>query len=124
MKVSEVNSSQPTDSEQSKGKQVEKAAKKEKINLQAEKKDNKNQNPEEKKVTKENVEEGVEKLNDAIQAFHEDLQFELHEESERMMTKLVNLEKNEVIKEIPPKELLDMLGRIKDMVGLVLDEKI
>ncbi|MBM7623046.1 flagellar protein FlaG [Sporohalobacter salinus] len=75
-------------------------------------------------ITKKEVKEGIEQLNEAIQTFHEDVQFELHEDSGRMMTKIVNLDKHEVIREIPPKEVLEMLGRIKDMVGLILDEKI
>lgn len=75
-------------------------------------------------VNKEKVKDGIEKLNETIQTFHEELKFELHEESERMMTKVVNIEEHEVIKEIPPKEILDMIGRIKKMVGLILDEKI
>jgi flagellar protein FlaG len=59
-----------------------------------------------------------------VQAFHEELEFELHEESERMMTKIINTENNEVIKEVPPKEVLDMIGKIRKMVGLIIDEKI
>ncbi len=77
-----------------------------------------------KTENKEKLKEGIEKLNETIQTFHEELKFEIHEESERMMTKVVNIEKNEVIKKIPPEEILDMIGRIKEMVGLILDEKI
>ncbi|MGM0370788.1 MAG: flagellar protein FlaG, partial [Bacillota bacterium] len=54
----------------------------------------------------------------------EDLQFKIHESSDRMMAELVNLKKHETIKEMPPKEMLDMLGQIKKMVGLIIDEKI
>ena len=59
-----------------------------------------------------------------MQTFHEDLQFKIHEESDMMMAKLVNIQKHETIKEMPPKEMLDMLGKIKKMVGLIIDEKI
>jgi flagellar protein FlaG len=78
---------------------------------------------------KEDVYQEVEKLNETIQGIYEedyrkDLQFEIHEESQRMMVKIVNVEQNEVIKELPPEEILDMIGKIKEMVGLLIDEKI
>jgi flagellar protein FlaG len=77
-----------------------------------------------KELTKERIEEATEKLNETVQILHEDLQFELHDESERMFAKLVDLEKHETIKEFPPEKMLDMLGRIKKAVGLIIDEKI
>ncbi|QTL99896.1 flagellar biosynthesis protein FlaG [Iocasia frigidifontis] len=70
------------------------------------------------------LEEGVEELNNTVEALHQDLKFELHESSGRMMVEVINLDNKEVIKEIPPREVLDMLGRIREMVGLLLDEKI
>lgn len=75
-------------------------------------------------LTKEGIEEVTEKLNETVQTFHEELQFQIHEESDRMMAKIVNIEKHETIKELPPKEMLDMLGKIRKMVGLIIDEKI
>lgn len=75
-------------------------------------------------VSREKVEEAVEKMNKAVETIHEDLQFQLHDETDIMMAKLVNLEKHETIKEMPPKEILDMLGQVQKMVGLIIDEKI
>ncbi len=74
--------------------------------------------------TKEEVKNSLEQLNDAVQAIHKDLKFELHDESQRMMVKVMDLDKHKVIKELPPEEVLDMVGRIKEMVGLILDQKI
>ncbi|WP_018249167.1 flagellar protein FlaG [Orenia marismortui] len=76
------------------------------------------------KQSKENVENSLKELNDAVQAVHKDLKFELHDESERMMVKVMDLDKHKVIKELPPEEVLDMVGKIKEMVGLIIDEKI
>ncbi|WP_134114716.1 flagellar protein FlaG [Orenia marismortui] len=75
-------------------------------------------------INKKQIQESIENLNEAVHAVHEDLQFELHDESERMMVKVMDLDKHKVIKEMPPKEMLDMLGKIKEMVGLIIDEKI
>ena len=70
------------------------------------------------------LENSVEELNDTIEALHKDLKFRIHEDSDRLMVEVINLDNNEVIKEIPPKEVLDMLGRIREMVGILIDEKI
>ncbi|MGM0472351.1 MAG: flagellar protein FlaG [Bacillota bacterium] len=123
MKIDEISSSKSTNKvslDRVKDSQQDNRLTKVKQNLEAEEKAQEKS----REATKENVEEGIEQLNEAVQTFHEDLQFELHEGSERMMAKLVDLSEHEVIKEMPPKEILDMLGKIKDMVGLILDEKI
>ncbi|GAB6100065.1 hypothetical protein JCM16358_19440 [Halanaerocella petrolearia] len=117
MKVSRANNNLSTESISSNRKQVHKS---QIVNNNLGSEEDKL----EKEFTKEELEEGVEQLNEAVQPFHKELNFELHEESERMMTKVVNTENNEVIREIPPKEVLDMLGKIKEMVGLILDKKI
>lgn len=75
-------------------------------------------------LSKEEIEENLEQLNEAVEAVNKNFRFELHEESDRMMVKIIDSKKGEVIKEIPPKETLDMLGRIKEMVGIIIDEKI
>jgi len=39
-----------------------------------------------------------------------------------MMVRVVNFETNEVIKEIPPEEVLDTVARIREMIGLLIDK--
>lgn len=77
-----------------------------------------------KNISKKELKEGVDQLNKTVQAFKKELKFKLHDKSERMMVEVVNLETHEIIKEIPPKEVLDMIGRIRKMVGLLLDENV
>jgi len=73
---------------------------------------------------KEELEESIEEINKTVEALHKDLRFQVHEKSDRLMVEVIDVIKNEVIKEIPPRQLLDMLGRIREMVGLIIDEKI
>lgn len=51
------------------------------------------------------------------------LSFRLHKASGRMMVRVINEETGEVIKEIPPKEILDTIARIMEFVGLLLDRR-
>lgn len=73
---------------------------------------------------KEELEESIEEINKTVEALHKDLRFQVHEKSDRLMVEVIDVIKNEVLKEIPPRQLLDMLGRIREMVGLIIDEKI
>ncbi len=74
------------------------------------------------------LEEDIKKLNEAVALvngeINEQLKFKLHKESERMMVQVMNIKKHEVVKEIPAEEVLDLIGRIKEMVGVFLDEKV
>ncbi len=66
----------------------------------------------------------VEAINNMMGSVPTRLSFQLHEESGRMMVRVIDPHGNKVIKEIPPKEWLDLLGRIKDMVGVFIDQRL
>ncbi|MBU9722275.1 MULTISPECIES: flagellar protein FlaG [Bacillaceae] len=51
-------------------------------------------------------------------------QFEKHDKLERMMIRVIDQETEEVIKEIPPKEFLDMISSMLEFAGIIIDEKI
>ena len=57
--------------------------------------------------TKDEVHKVADGLNKFLEYLEADLQFEIHEETERMMVKVVSRKDQKVIKEIPPRELLD-----------------
>jgi len=69
------------------------------------------------------LQNGVEKLNLTAKAFDTGLRFRLHEDSERLMVQVVDRSANEVIKEIPPEKVLDMVARIQDIIGLFIDTR-
>ena len=77
---------------------------------------------------KEKLKNDINKLNETIDLLdnevRESLQFKLHEGSDRMMVQVMNIKEHEVIKEMPPEEILDLIGNIKEMVGVFLDEKV
>ena len=60
---------------------------------------------------------------DLIAAFF-NLQFEIHEKTDRLMVKFVDRTDQRVIKEFPPRELLDTLAAIQEYVGVLLDKKV
>lgn len=69
------------------------------------------------------LERSLRKLNGMLDAPVR-LSFQLHEGSGRMMVRVINEETGDVIKEIPPKEILDTVARIMEFVGLLLDQRV
>ncbi len=49
------------------------------------------------------------------------LKFILHEGTNRIMVQIIETETEEIIKELPPKEVLDLQAKIKLMIGTIVD---
>jgi flagellar protein FlaG len=79
---------------------------------------------EKEKITPQHLERAVDVLNEAINFIDKRLQFEIHEQTNRTMVKVINRETDEVIREIPPEEILDLVGKITEMVGLLMDKRV
>lgn len=74
---------------------------------------------------KEQVEKIVSGMNDFLKASpHTNLKFEFHEELNEYYVTIVDDITNEVIKEIPPKKMLDMFAAMTEFLGLMVDKKI
>jgi flagellar protein FlaG len=52
------------------------------------------------------------------------LQYSRHEQTGIMMLKVINRDTHEIIREIPPEKILDIIGAIWDMVGIIVDKKV
>lgn len=69
------------------------------------------------------LKKAVETLNGATQIVNKMLRFELHEGSGRMMVQVIDSSTQEVIKEIPPEAVLEAVARVREIIGLLLDER-
>lgn len=75
-------------------------------------------------IPREQVEKAAEKLNRLMGIIDKRLQFSVHEQSHRVMVKIVDQTTGEVLDEIPPKRILDMMNSFSQMVGLMVDKRI
>ncbi len=73
---------------------------------------------------KKELKETIEDMNKIVETVEENLSFKLHEKTDRLMTQVINIETREVIKEMPPEEMLDLAARIHRMVGIIIDEEV
>ena len=74
--------------------------------------------------TKAKVQEAVNKMNEMLEVNNNTPKFMYHEGLERYYVTVVDRETEEIVKEIPPKKLLDAYYEMQKMLGMVVDEKI
>lgn len=74
--------------------------------------------------TKAKVQEAVTKMNEMLDVNNSTSKFMYHEGLERYYVTVVDRETEEVMKEIPPKKLLDAFYEMQKMLGMIVDEKI
>lgn len=79
---------------------------------------------EEKEFMKEEVERAVTSTNRLLNDEHKTMyKFEVHEGTGRLMVNLINTKTKEVIKEIPPEKILDLVANIWESIGILVDER-
>lgn len=72
----------------------------------------------------EKLEDKVDQLNKTVEVFDKRIHFQIHEATNRIMVQIIETTSEEVIKEIPPEKILDLVARIEEMIGLLVDEKV
>lgn len=77
-----------------------------------------------KEPNKEAVEQAIDNLNNFLEPVRRNLKFELHDKLEKYYVTVVDSTTDEVIKEIPPKQILDMYAEMAEFMGLLVDRKI
>jgi flagellar protein FlaG len=68
-------------------------------------------------------EEAVQKMNERAEREQISLRFRLHDGSKRWMVQIFDVIEDEVVRVIPPEELLDLSAQIQKLTGVLLDER-
>lgn len=69
------------------------------------------------------MKDAIDKVNQKIVPTKTRCEFSYHEETKRVSIKVIDQNTEEVIKEIPPEETLDMLSKVWELAGLLVDER-
>ncbi|AXI10014.1 flagellar protein FlaG [Oceanobacillus sp. 143] len=75
-------------------------------------------------IDKQDIEQKIASFNEFLQPVRTNLKFELHEKLDRYYVSVVDSVTHEVIKEIPPKKMLDMYAELADFMGFLVDKRI
>lgn len=70
------------------------------------------------------LKKAIAEMNRRINNSNEEAVFGVHEDTNRIMIKIMDKETKEVIKEFPPEKTLDMIAKIWEMAGILVDEKL
>lgn len=73
-------------------------------------------------LTSDEVNEAVGKLNNALGAYSERVSFKYHEKTNRLIVRVIDSQTNEVVREIPPKDLIKLLEHLQEYMGMLVDE--
>ena len=77
-----------------------------------------------KETTNEKITRIAEAMDSYVQSIQRDLKMQVHEETGNIMVRVTSRDGNKVIREIPPKELLDLAARMEELAGVLFDEKV
>lgn len=72
-------------------------------------------------ASNEQVRKAVEQMNKNMA--HSEAVFGFHDKTNRVTIKIVDKDTKEVIKELPPEKTLDMIAKVWEMAGILVDEK-
>jgi len=73
---------------------------------------------------KEKVQKAVDALNEFMTLQNHNSKFVMHEGLERYFVQVVDSKTDEVIREVPPRKLLDAFYSMQKFLGMIVDEKI
>lgn len=76
----------------------------------------------EQQAANEQIKKAVEQLNKNMIS-HSEAVFGIHEGTNRVTIKIVDKNTKEVIKELPPEKTLDMIAKVWEMAGIMVDER-
>ncbi|WP_017756424.1 flagellar protein FlaG [Calidifontibacillus oryziterrae] len=76
------------------------------------------------KLIKEKIQNAVDSINKFLEPSYSSLKFSLHDKLGEYYVQVVDNNTKEVIREIPPKKLLDIYAAMKELLGFVVDKRI
>lgn len=75
----------------------------------------------EKQPTNEQIKKAVEAMNKKMS--NSEAVFGIHEATNRVTIKIIDKDSKEVIRELPPEKTLDMIAKVWEMAGILVDER-
>ena len=72
-------------------------------------------------ASNEQIRKAVEQLNKSMP--HSEAIFGIHEKTNRVTIKIVDKDTKEVIREVPPEKTLDMIAKVWELAGIMIDER-
>ena len=78
----------------------------------------------EEPVDREQLEDVVHQLQEFVGALNRDLEFAVDEESGRNVVKVMDKESGELVRQFPSEEVLDLVSKLSEAAGNLIDAKV
>ncbi|MBP1764544.1 MAG: flagellar protein FlaG [Firmicutes bacterium] len=75
-------------------------------------------------LSREDMEKMTDEMTKFMESLNTDIQFSLHQDTGRLIVKVVDKQTDKVLKEFPPHQLLDTMAAISKYIGGLLDKKV
>ena len=75
-----------------------------------------------RQLSEEKLNHLVRRMNTVMEALSIEARFSIHQPTREIVVTLVNRDTGEVVRQIPPEKLLDMVARLRELAGLFVDE--
>ena len=76
------------------------------------------------KRNKDSVDDAAKNLNKLMGLIDKEIKFAVHEDTKRIMVKVINSDSGAVLSEFPSEKMLDLYASLVEAIGIVVDEKI
>uniref|UniRef100_A0A7C5V305 Flagellar protein FlaG n=1 Tax=Caldicellulosiruptor owensensis TaxID=55205 RepID=A0A7C5V305_9FIRM len=99
------------------------------VNLQSEKGINKEEvnskfdEKNKKELDEDTLIKMINQANKAFEAKYTRLEFSIHKDTHEIVVKVYDKETNELIREIPPEKILDIIAKLWELAGIFVDER-
>lgn len=77
----------------------------------------------ETRVSEHSLSKTVDELNDYVQNLHREIQFSVDNDSNKTIIKVIDANTGEVIRQLPPDEMMRLVKRLDELEGLLVREK-
>ena len=74
-------------------------------------------------VSEQVVVDALERVNRSLAGSSRRFDISIHEKTNEIMVKVIDSETDKVIREIPPEKILDMVAKLWELAGLIVDER-
>jgi len=83
----------------------------------------KNKEKYERTISEEAVVKLIDKANKTLMGEPRRFEYRVHEQTGEIVVKVCNAETNEVIREIPSEKFLELIDKLQEISGMIIDEK-
>jgi flagellar protein FlaG len=77
-----------------------------------------------KNIDQEDIMQAIKQANKALEGTNRRFEYSVHEQTNTIMIKVINSDTDEIIREIPPERILNLIAKLWELAGLIVDKKV